>query len=266
MANEETQILDYHERNNRFWGHPEYMEDYWLLNGYEWRDWLLQPKIDPRSLNDGGIPTNDYNMPAQPGLNMMPLNARLQVGSKYLDYYAVHGLLKATYQPVQKIGIQKVPLMTPKEWKDINIDFIVSQGDGNPWIQFLSQPWMKKELLFSTDKTGKINREVKDGHLVVPQSWNYIITFAAEVHYWENHIIATDMGKCKLRLYWLDKQKSPMGLSQISSYTIFHPDNFSGMTIQSLERGRELALYYGYKPPREEEILIWTTLTAVKIS
>lgn len=85
---------DRHARNNRFGGYPEHMEDYRLANGYEWRDGLLQPKVDPRSLNDHGIPTNDFNLPAQPGLNMLPLNARTQTRNRYLDQSITKGMVK----------------------------------------------------------------------------------------------------------------------------------------------------------------------------
>ncbi|MDO4713979.1 MAG: hypothetical protein Q4B28_05045 [bacterium] len=88
------EVLDRHARNNRFGGYPEHMEDYRLANGYEWRDGLLQPKVDPRSLNDHGIPTNDFNLPAQPGLNMLPLNARTQTRNRYLDQSITKGMVK----------------------------------------------------------------------------------------------------------------------------------------------------------------------------
>lgn len=253
MANEETQILDYHERNNRFWWHPEYMEDYWLKNGYEWRDWLLQPKIDPRSLNDGGIPTNDYNMPAQPGLNMMPLNGRLQVGSKYLDQCNISGYVVKNFDGSWG-NLTKIPLIN----KINSLDEINHEWYGGNMKDILNiEELLRKKVVWKT------NWEVRDWLLVVPQEWNYIIYYMIEFFHDKNrdHINAHYKMYAELTAYDKDGQHY---IDRSAKYTITLPNYTSWMTIAKLESKTKLGLNCILKA--EDNCFVRADLRVIKLS
>lgn len=181
MANEETQILDYHEKNNRFWWHPEYMEDYWLKNGYEWRDGLLQPKIDPRSLNDGGIPTNDYNMPAQPGLNMMPLNARLQTMNRGLDQTVTKWCLLVEWGAEWR----NLQYFSPKFKEKLSFEDVKDLvGFSLPGFQ-ISEEYLRDTYVntFNQEKYWNPSWRVIDGNIVITQWWSYIVQYYCDFFY-----------------------------------------------------------------------------------
>lgn len=102
---------EYSDRNNRAWGYPEYMEEYRLARGYERRNGRLQEKVDPRSLNYQNIPTNDFNLPAVPGMNMLPLNARIATNNRYLDQCKVSGYVIHNFDGNRSEKPVKIPLI-----------------------------------------------------------------------------------------------------------------------------------------------------------
>lgn len=127
MSKQTPEYLDFYARNNRIGGYPEYMEEYWLSNGYEWRDGLLRQKIDPLCLNPQGIPTNEYNLPAIPGMNMLGLNARTQVRNRYFDQFVCKGRLRAQYDTSPDFGMKMIPFIDYKDGVQIDTNFLVNQ-------------------------------------------------------------------------------------------------------------------------------------------
>ena len=253
MANEETQILDYHERNNRFWGNPEYMEDYWLKNGYEWRDWLLQPKIDPRSLNDGGIPTNNYNMPAQPGLNMMPLNARLQVGSKYLDQCNISGYVVKNFDGSWG-NLTKIPLIN----KIDSLDDINHEWHQGNMKDFATKKFFEKEIV------GKIDWQVKDWYLEIPQNWNYIIYYVVEFFHDKNRDPVDSHYKMYAEITLHNNSGIPDYIGRESKYTITLPDYISWTIVSNIKARQKIWISCMLKAV--DNCFVRTFMSVIKLS
>nr|DAU58463.1 MAG TPA: hypothetical protein [Caudoviricetes sp.]DAX31552.1 MAG TPA: hypothetical protein [Caudoviricetes sp.] len=137
------------------------MEDYRLARGYEWRNGRLQEKVDPRSLNYQNIPTNDFNLPAVPGMNMLPLNARIATNNRYLDQCNVSGYVIHNFDGNWTQEPLKIPLIDRLS----TIEELDHQRySGN--IKDL--PGI--EDFFHKETIGRLNRETEDGCLVIPRS------------------------------------------------------------------------------------------------
>ncbi|PZM87425.1 MAG: hypothetical protein DLD55_01520 [candidate division SR1 bacterium] len=177
---------EWSDRNNRCGGHKEYMEDYRLANGYEWRDGMLKPKIDPICLNPHGIPTNDYNLPAVPGLNMLPLNARLQVGNRYLSQIIVKG---ACMVKGISSGQSLLSALTTTYFKenyeigDFNFLLGYTVGSENSPATYTQEIINTLPLDRKAEKFGKPPIIVKDGNVIINKNGTYIVQFYADFTY-----------------------------------------------------------------------------------
>lgn len=181
-----VEYLDFYERNNRSGGYPEYMEEYRLSRGFEWKGGRLKRKIDPLCLNPHGIPTNDYNLPAVPGLNMFPLNARLQVRNRYLSQIIVKGACIA--KGISNWGNLESALTTTKfkkEYISEDFNFLLWYGGGtaeNHWT-------FTQEIIntFPADRKAEIFWKpaisTKNWDVVINKNWTYVVQFYADFTY-----------------------------------------------------------------------------------
>ena len=223
---------EYSDRNNRAWGYPEYMEEYRLARGYERRNGRLQEKVDPRSLNYQNIPTNDFNLPAVPGMNMLPLNARIATNNRYLDQCKVSGYVIHDFD-----GSFGTPIKIPL------VDSIQRIEDlDHQWIQGNIKDLPGIQDFFRKETTGKLNREIEDGGLVIPQSGNYIIYYMIEFYHGQgrDHINARDKIYGEVSLYERDKPASSIGRE--AKYTITVPDYISWTIAYKIEAGQKIWL------------------------
>lgn len=171
---------EYGDRNNRCWGFPEYMEEYRLSRGYEWRNGKLQEKIDPRCLNYHGIPTNNYNLPAVPGLNMLPLNARVATNNRYLSQIIVKWACMVKWT-TSGAAIKRSSPHLKLEYMYDDLSFLEGfKMNPTPMNKddILSVVQDRKSAIF-----GKPPVLVKDWNVIINKNWTYIVQFYADIIY-----------------------------------------------------------------------------------
>ena len=170
---------EYSDRNNWCWGFPEYMEEYRLARGYEWRDGLLREKVDPRCLNEHGIPTNDFNLPAVPGMNTLPMNARIATKNRYLSQIIVKGGCMVEWTMSGEWVKRAKPHLKLEYLYD---DFSFLEG-------YSIDPPIWKETILTVVKDRKAEIfwkpaiSVKDWDIIINKSWSYIVQFYADITY-----------------------------------------------------------------------------------
>ncbi len=244
---------EYSDRNNWCWGFPEYMEEYRLARGYEWRDGLLREKVDPRCLNEHGIPTNDFNLPAVPGMNTLPMNARIATKNRYLDQCNVQWFVKYNFDW--------------SRWNTINIPFVegVSKEEINherAWGNILDI--QDPEKYFKKNQTWTLSWYLKNWRLVIPKSWNYIVDYLIEFYHQKGWDHNTEMRKIyvELSLYknWVNQSWS---LDRSAKYTITNPDYISWTTVKAFEEWCELGLWCILKA--SDNCFIRSSLNIVKL-
>lgn len=177
---------EYSDRNNWCWGFPEYMEEYRLARGYEWRDGLLREKVDPRCLNEHGIPTNDFNLPAVPGMNTLPMNARIATKNRYLSQIIVKWACMA--KGISSWGNLESALTTThfkKEYHPEDFNFLL-------WYEWgtANNHWTFTQAIINTfpsDRKAEIFWKpavsTRDGDIIINKNWTYIVQFYADFTY-----------------------------------------------------------------------------------
>lgn len=170
---------EYSDRNNWCWGFPEYMEEYRLARGYEWRDGLLREKVDPRCLNEHGIPTNDFNLPAVPGMNTLPMNARIATKNRYLSQIIVKGGCMVEWTMSGEWVKWNKPYLKLEYLYD---DFSFLEG-------YTIDPPIGREKILTVVKDRKAEIfwkpqvYVENGDIIINKSWSYIVQFYADITY-----------------------------------------------------------------------------------
>lgn len=256
MDKEEKVIVwEYSDRNNRAWGYPEYMEDYRLARGYEWRNGRLQEKVDPRSLNYQNIPTNDFNLPAVPGMNMLPLNARIATNNRYLDQCNVSGYVIHNFDGNWTQEPLKIPLIDRLS----TIEELDHQRySGN--IKDL--PGI--EDFFHKETIGRLNRETEDGCLVIPRSWNYIIYYVIEFYHGQGWDFANARDKIYGDVGIYERGNLPIIFGREAKYTISVPDYLSWTIVCKAKAGQKIWLSCRLKAVDTCFVRWW--ITAIKLS
>lgn len=245
---------EYSDRNNRAWGYPEYMEEYRLARGYEWRNGRLQEKVDPRSLNYQNIPTNDFNLPAVPGMNMLPLNARIATNNRYLDQCKVSGYVIHNFDGNRSEKPVKIPLIDRLS--------TIEEVD-HEWYLGNIKDSENIESFFRKETIGKLNREIEDGCLVIPQSGNYIIYYMIEFYHGQGWDFANARDKIygEVRLY--DNKWEGNDIWRSAKYTITVPDYISWTIAYKIEAGQKIWLSCRLKAVDNCFVRWW--LTAIKL-
>ncbi len=246
---------EYSDRNNRCWGFPEYMEEYRLARGYEWRDGLLREKVDPRCLNEHGIPTNDFNLPAVPGMNTLPMNARIATKNRYLDQCNVSGYVIHDFDgnwPQEPLKIPLIDRLSTIE--EVNHQRISGNIKDIPGIE----NFFRKEIV------GRLNRETKDGCLIIPKSGNYIIYYVIEFYYSQhrNYENAHNKIYSEVRLY--DNNWGEDYIWRSAKYTITVPDYINWTIACSIKWGQKIWLSCRLKAIDKCFVRWW--LTAIKLA
>lgn len=251
---------EWSDRNNRCWGYKEYMEDYRLANGYEWRDGMLKPKIDPICLNPHGIPTNDYNLPAVPGLNMLPLNARLQVGNRYLDQYTVRWATVITGK--KPFNLQNDLVEIPLNFNNFGKlsfvnEFTLYWGWKIPQSDF--------ENMSKGTKIGKLWWSDYNGRLKIPVSWSYFINYYVEFFHWTRYTL-DNMEKICAVLQRFSKTWELLWMMDNSvARSCMSVDKCWGITIQDLKAGESIWLW-ALHANNGKDALCWGTIIVMKLS
>lgn len=187
---------EYSDRNNWCWGFPEYMEEYRLARGYEWRDGLLREKVDPRCLNEHGIPTNDFNLPAVPGMNTLPMNARIATKNRYLSQIIVKWACMAkgtaSWSPLKTDS----PYLKTEYFFD---DFSFLEG----YLMNTTPIWKNDILDLVQDRKAEFFWKpaifTNDWDIVINKNWSYIVQFYADVIY----SLPRDTSRLDKEYFWL---------------------------------------------------------------
>lgn len=189
MENNKDEIIrwgEYSDRNNRCWGYPEYMEEYRLARGYEWRQGRLQEKQDPRCLNEHGIPTNDFNLPAVPGMNTLPMNARIATKNRYLSQIIVKGgcMVKgiSSWQSLLS-ALTTTYFKENYEIRDFNFLLGYTVGSENSPATYTQEIINTLPLDRKAEKFWKPPIIVKDWNVIINKNWTYIVQFYADFTY-----------------------------------------------------------------------------------
>jgi len=246
---------EYSDRNNWCWGFPEYMEEYRLARGYEWRDGLLREKVDPRCLNEHGIPTNDFNLPAVPGMNTLPMNARIATKNRYLDQCNVSGYTVHDFDGNWAQEPLKIPLID-------RLSTIEEVNHERYWGNIKDIPGI--ESFFRKEIVGKLNRETKDGCLFIPKSGNYIIYYVIEFYHDKNRDFANAHHKIYAEVAIYNNESIPEIIGREGKYTITLPDYVSWTIVHKLTAGQKIWLSCRLKAVDRCFVRGW--LTAIKLA
>lgn len=216
---------EYSDRNNWCWGFPEYMEEYRLARGYEWRDGLLREKVDPRCLNEHGIPTNDFNLPAVPGMNTLPMNARIATKNRYLDQVEFMWTVSAN-------GVETNKEITP------------------------TTIWFDKPKAV----VWKINWGTDNWMIEIPINWNYMLQVYGMFIYPQGHDNNL-IKNCILTLRVKKKWESEVGEVHSAHRSCISPDTFSYNTFEILKAGDQIGLWVSHSFYWESvQIIGWITI------
>ena len=224
---------EYSDRNNRAWGYPEYMEEYWLARGYEWRNGRLQEKVDPRSLNYQNIPTNDFNLPAVPGMNMLPLNARIATNNRYLDQCKVSGYVIHDFDGNRSEKPVKIPLIDRLS--------TIEEVD-HEWYLGNIKNTKEIEDKFRKEVVWRLRWDVEDGYLIIPKDGNYIIYYVIEFYHDKNRDAANAHHKMYAEVGIYNEESIPEIIGIEGKYTITLPDYVSWTIVYKFMAGQKIGI------------------------